>query len=124
MSERSRFQRLIEENHECRSYSGRGMGGNSCLGVDLRSTNLGDFMSDLIMELQSHTNSGDDTEDRALFEEVADAFRSMHVDQMGKGQVVYFESIDFVDPDEDEDTDEESEDDEYDDGSEEETVDD
>jgi hypothetical protein len=95
--EKDVVQEVFEDaGFECRSYSGRGMYGRSCLGVELdRGIHLGEFVSEVILELTHHPEG---------YDQVAFAFRSMKRDSMGLGEILYFPQIDFVGEDEDEDT--------------------
>lgn len=70
---------------EPRSYSGRGMYGRCCLGVDLyQGQSLGSLIAVLITEV--------DEDDR---EDVAEAVQGMLTDSMGLGSIVYFPSVLF-----------------------------
>lgn len=74
---------------DIRSYSGRGMYGETCIGFTT-DRNLGNAFADLISSL-AHSS------DSVNMEELADAFRSMQTDSMGLGTIVYFPGIEFVD---------------------------
>lgn len=75
-----------------RSYSGRGMYGRTCLGVTLGG-DIGNAVADIFLAM-AHTASPSD------MEEVADAFRGMQTDSMGRGTIMYFPGIEFSDSDE------------------------
>lgn len=60
------------EEFECRSYSGRGMYGATCLGIDTGRGCLGALMAAIV------ANTDDDNR-----EEVADGLRDMRTDSMG-----------------------------------------
>lgn len=95
MAEKSRIQELIElsdgdEGRTCRSYSGRGMMGKQCLGVDV--DNVFGFIANLIEDL------GEQNCNVAFHQELADELREMQTDSMGKGKIVYFPALRFVPP--------------------------
>ncbi|MGH9921075.1 MAG: hypothetical protein ACRD6W_19675, partial [Nitrososphaerales archaeon] len=84
--------------YECRSYSGRGMYGAKCLGVEIdRDTSLGYLVGDLIDALE-----GDDD-----LREVADGFRQLRSDDMGLGTIFYFPGVPYVEDEPEEEEDEE-----------------
>src|ERR1019366_838709 len=86
------FQGLIEEaGYETRSYSGRGMYGKTCLGVDLEGGNLGRLLGDLVEMTATSDAPGD------AVEIVAEGLRSMQTDSMGRGMIVYFEEVAYTD---------------------------
>lgn len=94
---------LIEEaGYETRSYSGRCMYGATCLGVELEDR-LGDFFASL---LDAIANLQEEDRDEAL--DLAHEFRSMKTDSMGRGMIVYFESVPYVADADVEDDDEET----------------
>lgn len=97
---------LIENaGYETRSYSGRCMYGATCLGVEL-DDRLGDFFASILDAIAS---LGEEERDEAL--DLASAFRSMKTDSMGRGTIVYFESVPFKDEKEaDEDSEDENSD--------------
>jgi hypothetical protein len=81
----SKIQEICElEGLKTRSYSGRGMYGASCLGVDVSRE------KELIRALVEHV----DDENR---EEVQEAIGLMTVDSMGRDIIVYFPGIKYVD---------------------------
>lgn len=84
----TRFQTLLEgAGYYPRSYGGRGMNGKYCLGIDLKDVNcLGDFIANIF---QSSANNV------SHISTIAEAFRSMQTDSMGKGIIVYFTDIEF-----------------------------
>ena len=88
----STLQTILETiSEECpddfnvRSYSGRGMYGKNCLAVDLT-----DSISHLFASIIYYT----DDDNR---EELAEAFENMRQDSMGRGIVVYFPDVEYVD---------------------------
>lgn len=93
---KSRLQAILESTVDgVRSYSGRGMYGRSCLGVD--TDDLGDLFAAVLEEVEGE----EDTQDVQL------AFKSMCTDAMGLGTIVYFPAIPFVGDDDEEETDDE-----------------
>ncbi len=78
-----------------RSYSGRGMYGKSCLGVELNESYgnsvIANFTS-LILDRLSHSGLSRDV---LIIEmrEIANAFGMMAWDSLGKGTIVYFPGI-------------------------------
>ena len=73
----------------CRSYSGRGMYGRTCLAVTF-DDGPGELFSALLTVL---AETGTTQEACA---ELADAFRGMRTDSMGRGMVAYFPEIEYV----------------------------
>ena len=82
---KSTLQRMIEKaGFQCRSYSGRGMFGKTCLAVEVDS--LGVFFAELVLALdgsKAHT-------------EVFDGLTTMQTDSMGMGRVLYFSNLPYV----------------------------
>jgi hypothetical protein len=74
---------------ETRSYSGRGMYGRNCLGIDSDS-DLGLLVSAM---LEYVTDSLEDDDLHDAVRTIADAFRDMRTDSMGLGIIVYFPKI-------------------------------
>lgn len=82
------IQQVLESaDYDARPYSGRGMLGRSCLGVDIDAGQLGRLFAAIIVNVAD--------EDR---EEVARAVKSFHVDSLGMDQVVYFPDVEYVAP--------------------------
>lgn len=92
-------QTVEDMGYEPRSYSGRGMYGERCLGVTIdrdSNHNILEFVAALVHEL-----SAMDDEDA---EEALDFIKSaINSDSMGLGSVVYFPRVRWQDEDEDED---------------------
>lgn len=90
------MQELIEdtESSRPRSYSGRGMYGRECLAVD-----VADGVFALVADLITAARELDDD---ATFDVLEEALRHARTDSMGRGQVLYFPGIPYVD-EEDED---------------------
>ena len=74
--------------YETRGYSGRAMFGRECLGVEVPSGGLGVFIADVMTEV---IDQGD--VDRPY--EIAEAFRGMAQDSMGRNLIVYFPSTPY-----------------------------
>jgi len=82
------LQQLFDEaDIETRSYSGRSMYGKECLAVDL-DKGLGDFIAKILYAMQSQLGG-------EAHDEIAEAFRGMTTDQMGRGVIVYFPGVPF-----------------------------
>lgn len=73
-----------------RSYSGRGMYGQKCLGVVIDNA-FGKFFADLFGEAKYL--------DKNKFEVIQEAFNSMKTDSMGLGTIVYFENVEYIEED-------------------------
>lgn len=85
---KSRLQDILESTVDgVRSYSGRGMYGRSCLGVE--TDDLGDLFAAVLEELEGE----EDTQDVQL------AFKSMRTDALGRGTIVYFPAVAYDDDD-------------------------
>jgi hypothetical protein len=80
------FQQILEAaGYETSAYSGRGMQGRECLGVDLPAgadRDLGRMLAEVIGAMGPGEN-----------DIVAGAFRRMRTDALGCGSVVYFPGI-------------------------------
>jgi hypothetical protein len=99
------LQEILESaGYSVQSYSGRGMYGKNCLGVDV--SNLGKLFADVLKELDLlGENGGGELEDdsqAAAIEDLATAFEEMRTDSLGRGMIVYFPEIDFDGGDEEE----------------------
>ncbi len=91
--EKSALQQLAEDAElDVRSYSGRGMFGRECLGIE------GDDVCDIFAAL---FQAAADTEPD--LQEIADALRNCSRDQMGLGAILYFPRVPFCDDSEEED---------------------
>lgn len=101
MKEKTELQQLCEDAADdgryggrqmrVRSYSGRGMFGASCLGVE------GDSLVEIFAALfQAAADQGPD------LQEIADALADGRTDSMGRGVILYFPQIGFVDEEEEE----------------------
>lgn len=83
-------QYLCEKaGYETRSYSGRGMYGRACLGVDIdNNKDITSLFADIL--------ALDELDDCYVREEFADAFHSAKSDSMGLGMIVYFPTIKYI----------------------------
>jgi hypothetical protein len=84
------LQQIVEQldYYKARSYSGRGRG-TACLGVVIGQ---GDDALGFAAEVIALLSGADE------HEEIAEAFRNSRTDALGKGMIVYFPDIEFVDP--------------------------
>lgn len=86
------LQQMIEDaGFETRSYSGRGMYGAECLGVEI-DKDLGGFLGDLLDSALAL--SGPES-----VPVIVEALRGMKTDSMGLGLIVYFPEEPFRDED-------------------------
>lgn len=82
-------QEIFEDaGYECRSYSGRGMYGKDCLGVEVED--LGKFIGEVFYEVAGR--------EEGICEEMGDLFRSMRTDNMGEDIIVYFPDTPYSSP--------------------------
>lgn len=88
------LQLAIENSGEfrCRKYSGRGMYGSQCLGVEV---NMDHSLGDLLGEIVAYVD--DDNRD-----EISDALRKLRTDSLGLGEIVYFPGVPFTEEDDEE----------------------
>ena len=96
------LQKLFESvDVQCRSYSGRGMFGKNCLGVDIdRHSSLGEVFASVLEAIANR----DCALNELGLEQAAEALRGMSQDQMGLGIIYYFPRVPFVSEDDDEET--------------------
>lgn len=86
------FQKLIADTDmTCRSYSGRGMFGQSCLGVE--ANDVKELMQTCIVTLRERCS--DLTPDE--WDDIEDALGRMQSDSLGRGMIIYFPGIPFTD---------------------------
>jgi len=80
------IQEIFEmEGFKTRSYSGRGMYGESCLGVEIGGDKeLGRIISALILGVEDCSRDA-----------VAAAVKNLRTDSMGPGTVVYFPGVKY-----------------------------
>jgi hypothetical protein len=93
-------QETIENaGYQTRSYSGRGMYGKICVGVDAGKS-LGAFFADILQEVRNSSDKPGGEEMDSQLIELEDAFRTMSSDAMGMGTIVYFPDVPFMGDDE------------------------
>jgi hypothetical protein len=92
--EKSKMQEVLEDAEvgTLRSYSGRGMYGKSCLGLDT-DLSLGEIFSRVLDVLRGEEET----------EEVQRAFENMEQDSLGRGKIIYFPGTPFADEEDEED---------------------
>lgn len=79
---------------EIRRYSGRGMYGKECVGIEY-DAGLGQLFADCL-EAFSHSPENKDYQleiPAVVLEDLAEAFREMRTDALGRGTIVYFPSV-------------------------------
>jgi hypothetical protein len=88
-SEKHQLQELIEDcGFETRWYSGRGMYGRECLGVEVeRVTDLADLV---VQVMEMARDQGDVSDD------VGEHLTRVSFDQMGLGVIFYWPEVPFV----------------------------
>jgi hypothetical protein len=74
------LQKLFKD--KARSYSGRGMFGKTCLGIEVPNIDL--FYYDLIHYLEDSNK-----------QDIQSALHNMKQDHMGKNMIIYFPSIQY-----------------------------
>lgn len=74
-----------------RSYSGRGMGGKYCLGVE--ADDLHEFLADMLRAIIMEYSYEDDSDETIM--DVAEAVRHMKTDSLGRHMIIYFPRIEF-----------------------------
>lgn len=96
MAKRSFQDILMDAGVDVRSYSGRGMYGRECLGVDIdRGSSFLDKLADVLESA---------TEDE--IQTIADGIRDSRQDTMGLGSIIYWPNVKWEDdPSEDEEED-------------------
>ena len=99
MFNKSTLQSIIEfSGFDTRSYSGRGMYGKECLGVSL-GMSTGQFFAQVFDDVIRNNPS---EEEKEAFSEALKHFKT---DSMGRGQIVYWENVEYASGDEEEDED-------------------
>jgi hypothetical protein len=97
----NRFQdMLVALEMNVRSYSGRGMYGANCLGIDVDRYSSIHRLAGIVMEYiaDSFTDDGDNAADaRELLLDAAEAFNNAKTDSMGLDSIIYFPNIPFED---------------------------
>lgn len=77
---------LVRAGYKARSYSGRGMYGKECVGVDLENVGqVVDAVLDVVDNLEADTAKG-----RATTRLVMQALRQPSEDSMGRGIILYW----------------------------------
>jgi ribosome-binding factor A len=106
MARKHALQKLIESSDtelKIRSYSGRGMFGKQCLGIDVeRGQSIGDVFAAI---LEGVANDDSVLNGQGL-EEAAEAFRNMSSDNMGLGTIYYFPNVRYIEDEEQDDLEE------------------
>jgi hypothetical protein len=103
---------LIDKaGYEARSYSGRGMYGRRCIGVEIeRNMSAFRLAAQLISEFIAGSDDMDDI--HSIVEEFA--YLKVSEDSMGRGSIIYFEDVEWPegrkDSDDEDDEDETEED--------------
>lgn len=98
-----------QSGYETRSYSGRGMNGKECLAVFLPE---GKYFRTLVADMLENTaalvTSGLNGEEADFFHDsmgsLVEGLREMKTDDMGRGTVAYFPSLQYVPADTEEET--------------------
>lgn len=95
------LQELIEGiGFETRSYSGRGMYGKQCLGVEIsRDQSIGDLFAMILEEVDGQDD----------LREIADGFHGMCWDSMGLDMIYYFPNVPYFNEEDHEDEEEDDE---------------
>lgn len=82
-----------------RDYSGRGMMGKTCLGISTPlDGSVGDIFADIIEHIRNESR-GSFLDIVDVFLDIAEAFRDMRQDSLGKGSIIYFPNIEFTEDD-------------------------
>jgi len=96
--DKATFDKLVstieDAGFEARSYSGRGMYGSQCLGVSCDSP-----ISCVMQIVSSFCENADDVES---VKDLVDTLSDPSTDAMGRGGIVYWTSIPWLDEEEDE----------------------
>lgn len=91
------LKNLLENNgYETRSYSGRGMYGQTCLGVESDSPrDVIGMVVDILLDVVE--NQYDVRNDDALNElqELGDVLKTAKQDSMGMGSIIYFPDVPY-----------------------------
>lgn len=96
------LQELVQEaGYDCRSYSGRGMFGSQCLGVDLPvDISAFRFVAHVFDAIESDMVFDSDGKEleAILVDVIAKVTRVIEkacLDSMGKGTIIYFPSVQY-----------------------------
>lgn len=80
------LQDIIKDTYKVTEYSGRGMFGKSCLGVQIDGmSELGALLAAIIEKVS--------IDNRAI---IAEDISSIATDSLGKGVIVYFSKVEFL----------------------------
>jgi hypothetical protein len=94
---KSQLQTIIEDlDYKCRSYSGRGMFGASCLAFEI---------DDLSQLLQLGHDIGEYASENGM--EVSYSIGKARWDNMGHDYVIYFPGVEYIDSEDTEESDDE-----------------
>jgi len=95
------IQEILEDaGYECRSYSGRGMGNQYCLGIVLeQDQSVGHLFRDVLITVVELMDA--DAHDIVIYQ-LPEPFASMKTDSLGRGTIVYFPGVEYVDEDDEE----------------------
>jgi len=109
-TEKHVLQLLLEDTdyaENMRSYSGRGMSGQTCLGVT--GSSLGDFMSAVMGAFVQRCSDSPEAEGGEgvvvseatldLGNAIAEALGTVRTDNMGRDIIIYFPRVPFVEED-------------------------
>lgn len=89
------MQHVLEDaGFDVRPYSGRGMGGADCLGVE---ADLGDVVATVVGSAARHAAAGAPV---VWLDALSDGAQSIRTDTLGLISIVYFPGVPFVGPEE------------------------
>lgn len=78
-------------DYQTRSYSGRGMYGKACVGVEVSNGSVGNLFAECLVGIDEHL---DKDELPAILEMLREAFSDMRTDSMGRNDtIVYFPNV-------------------------------
>lgn len=105
---------LVELDLEGRSYSGRGMYGRSCLGITVdRDSEFENkpyylvyrLIQVAIQEAMDHAAAEEEADAIAdRMEALDEVFKSARQDSMGLGYIIYFEDVEWQEPDDEDES--------------------
>lgn len=95
------LKEILKDNCEVRSYSGRGMFGKQCIGVETNSVAviLQELAVVIMEEVAQVVSDNHGCDDEPVHEEDRDLMRSLfdyRTDNMGLGMIVYWPRIEYV----------------------------
>ena len=103
MMEFKEFVELIDAaGYTVRSYSGRGMNGKQCVGIDTEHTDTTALVLDLVKEALGgvNTSCGDRAyESIGEVQDLCELLKGARSDSMGHGYIVYFPKIKWEEAD-------------------------